>query len=234
MKNSGDDIHVATSGWTFDGIEDSFDSHISKSVPLYLTAHELAVEASDFFIRDRSIVYDIGCSTGTFLNKLWARKKDKSPRLVGIDTVESMIQHAENNRADPSISFLCASVYEVDFDPSSMITSFYTIQFIPPSIRQDVINRVYNSLEWGGAFLFFEKVRAPDARFQDISSQLYTEFKMRNGYAADEILQKQMSLKSVLEPFSSQGNLELLKRAGFVDIMPIFRYVFFEGLLCIK
>ena len=80
----------------------------------------------------------------------------------------------------------------------------------------------------------FEKVRACDARFQDIFSASYIEHKRLQGYSDEEILGKQMSLKSVLEPFSSEGNIQMLKRAGFKDIISIFKYAPFEGFLCVK
>mgnify|MGYP000692191902 CR=1 FL=1 len=80
----------------------------------------------------------------------------------------------------------------------------------------------------------FEKVRGPDARFQDILNDLYTDFKLEQGYSSEEIIGKSRSLKGVLEPFSSQGNLDLLSRSGFVDIMTIFKYFCFEGILAIK
>ncbi|MEK7298654.1 MAG: methyltransferase, partial [Candidatus Margulisiibacteriota bacterium] len=41
-------------------------------------------------------------------------------------------------------------------------------------------------------------------------------------------------LKGVLEPFSTQGNLDLLKRAGFVDVTSVMKYICFEGFLAIK
>ena len=47
-------------------------------------------------------------------------------------------------------------------------------------------------------------------------------------------LAKARSLKGVLEPFSREGNLGLMQRAGFVDIMSVFKYVCFEGFLAIK
>ena len=37
-----------------------------------------------------------------------------------------------------------------------------------------------------------------------------------------------------MEPFSTQGNIDLMKRAGFVDIMPVSKWVCFEGFLAIK
>jgi tRNA (cmo5U34)-methyltransferase len=117
---------------------------------------------------------------------------------------------------------------------SCIISSFYTIQFISPVNRQKLIDKIFKSLNWGGAFFFVEKVRGPDARFQDIMNQTYNEFKINQGFKPSEVMAKSSSLKSVLEPFSTHGNLGLLKRAGFKDIMTVFKYGSFEGFLAIK
>ena len=50
----------------------------------------------------------------------------------------------------------------------------------------------------------------------------------------EDWIAKARSLKGVLEPFSTAGNLGLMERAGFVDIMSVFKYVCFEGFLAIK
>ena len=97
-----------------------------------------------------------------------------------------------------------------------------------------MINNIYESLNWGGGFVWFEKVRAADARFQDMTSNIYNNFKLNNGFSHEEILNKTNSLKGVMEPFSSKGNLDLLKRAGFEDILTIYKNICFEGLICIK
>lgn len=114
------------------------------------------------------------------------------------------------------------------------MTSYYTLQFVHPARRQDVLNSIYKSLEWGGALIIFEKVRGPDARFQDIASQMYADYKMDNGYTSDEILAKSRSLKGILEPFSSQANINMLRRSGFNDISSIFKFICFEGFIAIK
>ena len=80
----------------------------------------------------------------------------------------------------------------------------------------------------------FEKVRARDARFQDISTATYNEFKLSNGYSPQEIFNKSRSLKGILEPFSTKGNCDLLNRAGFKDYMQVFKYICFSGFLAIK
>ena len=80
----------------------------------------------------------------------------------------------------------------------------------------------------------FEKVRAPDARFQDIINTMYLDYKLEQGYNGENIVSKMMSLKGILEPFSTQGNIDMLKRSGFVDIVSVQKYLCFEGLLAIK
>ena len=59
-----------------------------------------------------------------------------------------------------------------------------------------------------------EKVRGPDARFQDMLNQVYIEYKLSQGFTESQIIGKSKSLKGILEPFSSKGNLELLKEPG--------------------
>ena len=89
-------------------------------------------------------------------------------------------------------------------------------------------------MNWGGALILFEKIRGADARFQDILNFLYFDFKSEQGIKPTEIINKEISLRSVMEPFTIQGNLDLLKRAGFKDIMPISQYLNFKGFLAIK
>jgi len=138
------------------------------------------------------------------------------------------------NATDSRISFIQDSIENVEFPTSNLVISYYTMQFISPAIRQATLQRIYDNLDWGGAFILFEKVRGADARFQDYASQIYTEFKIENGFKEEEILNKSKSLKGVMEPFSTAGNYELLRRAGFVDITTIFKWVCFEGFLAIK
>ena len=82
--------------------------------------------------------------------------------------------------------------------------------------------------------MIFEKVRGSDARFQDYAAQIYTDFKLMNGFTESEIIHKTRSLKGVMEPFSEEANIDMLKRAGFKDIQIIFKWVCFEGFLAIK
>ena len=78
MKKKSFKISAKPSQWTFDkNVPINFDNHINKSVPFYQEFAWLAERLSDFYIKDDSIVYDIGCSTGSFVKRLSIRHKNK-------------------------------------------------------------------------------------------------------------------------------------------------------------
>ncbi len=238
-KSAGDNINSSLSSWSFGGKTHlNFDNHIKKSVPGYEFGHELICKYFDFFVNiEPKKVYDLGCSTGTLINKLNNRHANSSINFIGIDQETGMIETAKNNKRNNNnnlLEFQNSNLYKIEFEKCSSIISYYTIQFIAPHYRQNLINKIYESLSWGGAFFFFEKTRRSDARFQDMSTHVYNEYKLSMGYSSDEIVTKSRSLVGILEPFSTKGNIDLLNRAGFIDIECIFTSFCFTGWLCIK
>lgn len=236
MSKVGDNIEAPNAGWTFGGeVPKTFDSHVRRSVPLYLEGHDLVAKVSDYFVGDDSLVYDLGCSTGELISKMGARNPGKNIRYIGFDEEEGMIKQAkEKCKAETRAQFFVEDITQLELEPCDFVVAYYTIQFVRPAFRQDLMSRIYKALRWGGAFLLFEKVRGPDARFQDIMTGLYTDYKLEQGFSTDEIVAKTRSLKGVLEPFSTQGNYDLLLRSGFKDITSIMKYICFEGILAIK
>lgn len=236
MTEVGNGLSAENASWQFGGnVPEKFLSHAQQSIPLYQLGHDLILELSDFFIKPNSVIYDLGCSTGQLLSLLCSRvSSKKNVEFFGIDSEKDMIHYAKKHHPHPLISYIHQDIRLCHFEKSNLIIAYYTLQFIAPEYRQTVIQTIYDALNWGGAFILFEKVRGADARFQDILTTLYTEFKLKNGFSAEEILGKTKSLKGILEPFSTQGNLDLLKRAGFQDIMSIMKYMCFEGFLAIK
>lgn len=232
----GDSIVAQNARWTFsDEVSETFDTHVSRSVPFYHEGHDLIAKLSDFFLQDGSLCYELGCSTGQLTSILAGHNHGKGVRLIGIDCEAGMVAQAQKKCAEfKNVEIIEDNIVELDMKRAELIVAYYTIQFVRPKFRQQLIDKVYQALSWGGAFLLFEKVRGADARFQDIATAVYTDYKLDQGYGAEEIVAKSRSLKGILEPFSTQGNLDLLKRAGFVDIMTVMKYVCFEGFLAIK
>jgi len=233
---TGDDIKAENARWTFGkDVALKFDDHVRRSVPFYLEGHELVKNISDWFLSDGSLCYEMGTSTGALISKLAHHHRDKNVKFAGFDREAGMISQARKRcKSMKNVKLVVSDIMDFEFGKSDLIVSYYTMQFVKPKNRQILFNRIYESLNWGGAFLLFEKVRGSDARFQDILTGLYTDFKLTQGYSSQEIVAKSRSLKGILEPFSTAGNLELLQRAGFKDVMTIMKYVCFEGFLAIK
>lgn len=229
-------LFANNSSWTFDkNVPKHFDKHIAKSVPMYHQMHWLCEQISDFYIKKDSIVYDIGCSTGSLLFKLAERHKFKNKvKYYGIDVIDQMIKFAKKKNNHKQIKYINKNIVNYKFKKSDFIISSYTLQFINPKFRQSLLNKIYKNLNWGGALFITEKVRSYDARTQDQMSTIYEEFKLYNGFDESEIFSKKKSLKGVLEPFSSQANIQMLKRAGFKDVSTVAKFVCFEGFLAIK
>jgi len=235
MQHSGDKINAENANWKFNGsMVNNFETHVRKSVPLYEEGHQLISNLSDYFVKDDSVCYELGSSTGTLIHTLAKRHEFRNAKFIGIELEKDMVQKAKELYSNPNLRFLNEDINTLKLENSDLIVSYYTLQFIHPKLRQQLVNKIYETLHWGGAFILYEKVRANDARFQDIISNLYMEYKLEQGYQADEIIAKAKSLKGVLEPFSTQGNLDMLKRAGFVDVLSIQKYMNFEGFLAIK
>ena len=229
-------LFVENGSWTFDrNIPKKFDKHIEKSVPLYKEMHWLCEQISDFYIKKDSTILDVGCSTGSLLLKIAKRHKNKKKvKYLGLDIVKSMINFAKKNNSHKQITFMNKDIINYKLKKTDFIICFYTLQFIHPKFRQTVINKLYKSLNWGGALFVVEKVRSYDARTQDQMSTIYEEFKLLNGFSEKEVSGKKRSLKGILEPFSTNGNLQMFKRAGFKDISSVAKFVCFEGFLAIK
>lgn len=236
-NEAGDGLVMEDGSWTFGGgVADVFDQHIVKSVPLYEAGQQLCEDLSTFFLRNDSVCYDLGTSTGALLNRVLNANSTKTAiRYYGIDNQVSMIRKCQERLpAADQVEFVCDDILTHDFKPADVFFSYYTVQFLRPDRRVELIRKVFNALCDGGAFIIFEKVRACDSRLQEISTQVYFDYKRRVGYTDSEILSKARSLKSVLIPFTSDENFNMFRVAGFKSSSLIFKYNCFEGYLCIK
>ena len=237
------DNQAAGERWSFGaGLPVRFARHIGRSVPSYEEGHRLVVQLSDFFVRPDSTCYELGVATGSLIKKLakhHAERGQRDVRWVGIDREPAMIEQAilEIAAFDANLNNIDLVVEDLEntsFESTDYVVSYYTVQFMALQERPHLFQRIYQALNRGGALVLFEKIRGVDARFQDILTTLYQDYKLGQGHTSAEILAKVRGLKGVLEPASAQGNLGLLGEAGFEAIQPIFQHLCFQGLLAIK
>ncbi|MBG6069640.1 methyltransferase domain-containing protein [Micromonospora ureilytica] len=232
----GDNITLTTPQWTFsDGTAEHFDEHVSRSVPGYQDGHDVIAQLSDFFATPGSRIVEVGCSTAALTAKLAERHLHADVKFLGIDIVSEMVAQARQRcNALPNVNIELGDALRIDYSDCSLVVMYYTLQFVAPHKRPNLIRRICSEMLPGGALVLFEKTRLPEPHLQDIFNQCYEEFKVTRGFSSDEILGKARSLRSVLEPFTSAENIAMLKQAGFARTELIHKNLAFEGLIGVK
>ncbi|MCM1951398.1 methyltransferase domain-containing protein [Streptomyces sp. G2] len=232
----GDDISTVSTRWSFaGGTPQKFDTHVSKSVPLYAEGHELINRCIEFFCRRGGTIIDVGCSTGTLLERLARKECCQDMSLIGFDIEPDMVRVARQRCMDlENVTIRQGELQSVDYSGVNAVIMYYTLQFLPPGERQHALKQVCDGLVEGGALLLFEKTLEPDSRTQDIVQQLYAEYKLDNGFDAEEVYRKAHSLRSVMASQRSADTHDLLGKVGFTSVVTIQKYLHFEGILAIK
>lgn len=229
----GDGIRTLAGSWTFGGeVPAAFDSHVARSVPAYHECHQLVADLTDQLMPADGRCYDLGCSTGTLTALLAERLAPRRAEIIGVDREPDMIRRAEQRCSHLSrVRFLTTGLEELELEPADVVVSYYTLQFVPRRSRPVVLESIRRALEPAGALILFEKVLAPSARTQEMAVGVYHDWKRSQGFSDDEIAAKARGIRGVLQPLSPAENETMLRDAGFGELMQVFRWVLFEGVV---
>lgn len=220
-------------------VAEVFDDMVSRSVPFYDEIHRIILDLVDRKY-DEGAIYDLGCSTATtisILDKHFKKRGLSSPDYIGIDNSAPMLEKAQEKIKKNKVKtaeLVCSDIADVNFRKSGMIIMNYTLQFIKPNARPDLLKKIYKSLDKGGMFILSEKIKCSGHTVNDLLIELYYDFKRRNGYSELEISQKREALENVLIPITPEKQIELLKKAGFKKVEMIFRWYNFACYLGVK
>ena len=208
----------------------NFDDHILQSIPNYDLLFFSIYNMFPYFKDESKVIYDIGCSTGKLLQYL-RRAGNYKGKMVGLDMAANLLPA---KREDENIHYI---KYDLNkdyiFDNACLIFSVFTLQFLQKDARAKVIKNAYDGLCKGGAMIVAEKVFSETAIMQDIFTFAYYDFK-RESFSADQILNKERDLRTILKPYTSFDNQKMLIDAGFSYVEKFYKFFNFEAYLCIK
>jgi tRNA (cmo5U34)-methyltransferase len=117
---------------------------------------------------------------------------------------------------------------------ASVVTMLWTLQFVDPSRREQLMRRIHEALAPAGALILAEKVRPRDGRLDRLFAYLHLELKRRNGYSETEIARKREALENILVPLRVNENLSLARHSGFTVTEPFVQWCGFASFLCLK
>jgi len=212
-----------------------FDDMINRSVPFYDEMLKLTTAFALKYTKEDDIIYDLGCSTASTLLSI-AKNTTVPLKLIGIDTSQAMLNRARSKTKafGYDIKFIMNDIFNVNLKTSKVIISNYTLQFIRPLQREQLIKKIYDSLDDGGVFIFSEKIVTTDTFLNKAYIDEYYKFKKTQGYSQFEISQKREALENVLIPYSYDENKMMIKDAGFKHFDCIFKWINFATFIAIK
>lgn len=227
---------ISINKWSFDNMPESYDTHLTRSIPLYQESQFFISKLSSYFIKDENINYEIGCANGTIIGGIAKGYKNfKKTKFVGIDLSKKLIIEAKKrykNIKNLSFQSLNASLY--NFKKCNLAIIHYVLQFMTDEEKKILLKKIHKQLIKSGAMIIFEKTLMQDSYSQEIFSGVYHDFKFDNKYSPQEVIKKSLSLRSVMRSSTSESNIELFKVCGFKSIYKFFKWGPFEGYLCVK
>lgn len=231
--------HEAVGAFQFDeSVVAVFPDMIQRSVPGYQTILTGIGELTQQYAQADSKLYDLGCSLGAATLTMRRQVSQKGCEIIAIDNSEAMIDRAKEYlhgyHSDIPVQLQCADMTEVPIENASVVVINFTLQFIDPEAREQLINRIYAGLKPGGILILSEKIHFEDSQIQQAIEHMHLQFKRANGYSELEISQKRSSLENVLITDTEQQHLERLQKAGFNSAAIWFQAYNFASFLAIK
>lgn len=238
-----DDIYAKPIDWvenfTFDdSVARVFQDMITRSVPGYRTTLAMIGVIASRMVQPHSRIYDLGCSLGAGSLIAANARNDIPYEVHAIDTSASMLERCEreiqtNPPANP-ILLHQQDLRETPIQNASIVVLNFTLQFIPVADRLNLLQKIHQGLNSGGALILSEKIHFDDSAEEALLYQLHHDFKRRNGYSDLEISQKRTALENTLITESLSTHKERLQQAGFQRICTWFQCFNFTSLIAVK
>ncbi len=215
-----------------------FPDMIRRSVPGYETIIALTGLLAEQYAQPDSLCYDLGCSLGAATLAMRRQIHQSGCRIIAVDNAEAMTsrcqQHIQEAGEGTAVDVICADIQDVIIENASVVVINFTLQFIEPTARLALLEKIYTGLRPGGALLVSEKIAFSSEAEQQRMDALHIAFKKANGYSDLEISQKRSALENILIPDTLEQHHERLHAAGFSSIDNWFRCINFVSLLAIR
>lgn len=216
-----------------------FPDMINRSVPGYQSILQGIGQLTKRFAQPDSNLYDLGCSLGAATLAMRQNSQHLSGvTVIGIDNSAAMVErcklHLQGYRSDVPVSIRCEDIQQSDIRDASVVTMNFTLQFVPPEQRYDLLKKIYDGLKLGGVLLLSEKFRSSDTQMNDLLVDIHHEFKRANGYSELEIAQKRAAIENVMRVDTLDQHHERLRDIGFEHTQVWFQCYNFAAMLAVK
>lgn len=215
-----------------------FDDMANRSVPFYGEIQRMMAEIAAGYAKDGTVIYDLGCATGTTLLGL-NTSVPENIRFIGIDDSPEMLAKCRS-KLDAAGFKRPYELHVADLNGSiaienaSVVVLCLTLQFVRPIYRSKLLQSIADGLTSGGILILVEKILPENQQYNSEFIQHYYNYKRRNQYSEMEIANKREALENVLIPYKLSENVAILREAGFANTEVFFKWYNFCGLMAFK
>ncbi|CAG9296902.1 carboxy-S-adenosyl-L-methionine synthase CmoA [Celerinatantimonas diazotrophica] len=215
-----------------------FPDMIQRSVPGYATILEVIGQLTAQYHQANSRLYDLGCSLGAATLAMRRNVRLGGCEIIGVDNSQPMIERCRSHlaafRSDTPVTLQCTNLQDVQISRASVVVLNFTLQFIDPKERDQLIAAIYQGMLPGSILIVSEKVHFGDTDIQSLINDLHLDFKRANGYSELEISQKRTAIENVLLTDTAEQHIERFKTAGFAHAQAWFQCFNFLSFVAIK
>ena len=220
-------------------VADVFDDMVVRSIPGYETIVSTIGGFAKKYYSPNSNIYDLGCSLGGVTFEICKQLGNSDFNLVAIDNSEAMIERLVEKKTnlgglENSVKILCEDINDTAIENASVVILNFTLQFLPPKCRNQLIKRIYNALIPGGILVLSEKIVLDDKSLNSLFIEMYHKFKESNGYSELEISQKRLALENILIPEPISVHKSRHVSAGFNSFEVWFQQLNFVSMISLK
>ena len=221
-----------------DQVVQVFPDMIARSVPGYASILSMIEQLAGRFVRPGTTVWDLGCSLGA-ATRLIRRQAPADCVIHAVDNSSAMIERLrtllqESSEIGCPVELHEADLRSVEIRNASFVVLNLTLQFLHPDQRSQVIQKIADGMEPGGALLLSEKICFADPQQQDLLTNLHHDFKRAHGYSDLEISQKRSAIENLLIPETLETHVQRIRDAGFRIVAPWFQCFNFASILAVK
>jgi len=217
-----------------------FPDMINRSIPGYALVVQLTGLLAGRYVQNDSVLYDLGCSLGASTLAMQQAVRGRNVRIVAVDNSAAMVAQLRKRLASRaassgvSIEVVCRNAEEVRIENASVVVMNFTLQFVEPSVRLQLLRTIANGLLPGGVLLISEKIHHEDTDEQSLQTTWHHDFKRAQGYSELEIARKRDALEHIMKTDSLVRHRERLLEAGFQQVQPWFQCFSFVSLAAFR
>jgi tRNA (cmo5U34)-methyltransferase len=224
--------------FTFDAeVSEIFPDMARRSIPLFYETHDLHASIVGKWMEQEEVhILDVGASRGAFLSALSQHYDMERPgvKVLACDISLDMCLHLQRDFPWAQVRQLDVSDpdHEVREHAWDIINCTYVIQFVKPELQTAVLRRLARALKPGGVLFLGQKMSSPGPAGRLLHEQ-YIQFRLANGYTAEEINAKTLALKGAMSLFPDNVLRNYLNNYG-LEVMETSRWTVFNNYMCTK